>query len=311
MIPKTFEPNVYSGDVMIEGVRVENGPVRVEAGTRFRMAVGASLVFRGKTTMNGTKEQPVRFVPAAEDGRWGVVALQGPNAGGSTLRHVHFRGGTGARAGLTRFIAMLSVHDTSDILLDRLHLADNAVEDDMMHIIYSKNVIIRDVEMVGAMSDAIDIDISSVTVEGGTIRGSGNDAIDLMSTEATIRNVKLYNNGDKGVSVGEGSTATILDSDIRGNAIGVQSKDGSSTVVENSRFDRNRLQLSAYQKNWRYAAGGGIAVRNSDFAAANGAGSFSADPKSRIDVHDSRLQGSASVEGGVSFDDNLLPAEKR
>ncbi|MEQ8711316.1 MAG: CotH kinase family protein [Rhodospirillales bacterium] len=300
--PADVAETVLSGDLLIEGVRIETGPVRIEAGTTVRMAEGAALILRGRTVMAGTAASPIEFRPDQPGRNWGVVALQGAAASGSELRHVTLSGGTGSRAGLSRFIAMLSVHDTSDILLDHLHLSDNAVEDDMIHIIYSRNVTIRDIVMENAMSDAIDIDISTVTVEGGVIEGSGNDAIDLMSSDAVIRGIRLSGNGDKGVSVGEGSKATIVDVDLVSNEIGVQSKDGSVARIENSRFEGNRLQLSAYQKNWRYADGGQIRSENSRFSADDGSGRFSADIKSRIIVDKATLAGPVITEGVVLFD---------
>lgn len=293
------ETVVYSGRVRLEGPTVIDQPVRVEAGTIFEMGESASIVFRGRTSMDGTKDRPIRFEPAAGSRHWGVVALQGAGATKSVLRHVEMKGGTGASVGLTRFIAMLSVHDTSDILLDGLVLSENSVEDDMVHVIYGRNVTIRNIRMIGAMSDAIDIDVSSVKIIGGSIERSGNDAIDLMASTATIEDIRLVGNGDKGVSVGEGSRAKIIKADIRANEIGVQSKDGSLAIIERSRFEQNRLQLSAYQKNWRYGDGGRIGVRDGEFVTRDGAGAFSADPKSRIDIGNSKLAGPVRIEGLV------------
>jgi hypothetical protein len=301
----------FSGDVTISGVEIIDQPVVVDAGTRFRMTEGASLVLRGRTEMNGTAGAPIQFEPLESGKNWGVLAIQGPEASGSVLRHVELRGGSGARAGLTRLIAMLSVHDTSNVLLDNLFLTENAVEDDMIHIIYSHDVTVRNVHMVGARSDAIDIDISTVRVEGGRIEMSGNDAIDLMSTRAVIDGPLLVDNGDKGVSVGEGSDATILNTTIRRNVIGVQSKDGSIAEITGSEFDNNRMQLSAYQKNWRYADGGRITAGDSTFSADGKAGSFSADPKSQIEIGNSKLEGDAEVSGLVTSGGTLITPSGR
>jgi hypothetical protein len=165
--------------------------------------------------------------------------------------------------------------------------------------------------MVGARSDAIDIDISTVRVEGGRIEMSGNDAIDLMSTRAVIDGPLLVDNGDKGVSVGEGSDATILNTTIRRNVIGVQSKDGSIAEITGSEFDNNRMQLSAYQKNWRYADGGRITAGDSTFSADGKAGSFSADPKSQIEIGNSKLEGDAEVSGLVTSGGTLITPSGR
>ena len=261
--------------------------------------------------MKGTETQPIHFEPVHPGDRWGVVAIQGAKAAGSALRHVRMRGGTGARAGLTRFIAMLSIHDTSDILLEHLDLGDNAVEDDLVHIIYTENMTVRDVTIAGAMADAIDVDISSVTFEGGSIIGSGNDAIDLMSSNASIRGIYLGSNGDKGISVGEASTVSVRDVQFRSNVIAIQSKDGSNAEIRNSQFIGNRTQLSAYQKNWRYRGGGRITVRESKFEAYARDNEFSADPVSEIRIFDSTIHGEATVEGRILKDGQLLPVSRK
>ena len=124
----------------------------------------------------------------------------------------------------------------------------------MIHIIYARDVMIRDIAMENALSDAIDIDISRVTIEGGVIERSGNDAIDLMSSDAVIRGIRLVGNGDKGVSVGEGSKARIVDVDITDNEIGVQSKDGS--VARIATFGRNGRAFQRVQRDIDFRATG-------------------------------------------------------
>jgi N-acetyl-anhydromuramyl-L-alanine amidase AmpD len=95
------------------------------------------------------------------------------------------------------------------------------------------------------------------------------------------------------------------------NVIGVQSKDGSIAEITGSEFDNNRMQLSAYQKNWRYADGGRITAGDSTFSADGKAGSFSADPKSQIEIGNSKLEGDAEVSGLVTSGGTLITPSGR
>ena len=252
-------------------------PVKVLAGTVFRMSEGASIIFRGRTLMAGTPEEPIRFEPATKSQHWGVVGLKGSGADKSVLRHVRFpRWSRRERRPDTVYRDAVGPQHV-DILLDSLERHRQRCR--RRHASYHSNsVIIQNIRMTSAMADAIDIDISTVTIVGGHIEGSSNDAIDLMSSDVTIKNIRLVGNGDKGVSVGEGSQGSRFQVDLLANEIGVQSKDGSTALIERSQFDRNRIQLSAYQKNWRYGGGGRIGVSDASFVTANGASTFSADP---------------------------------
>ena len=67
--------------------------------------------------------------------------------------------------------------------------------------------------------------------------------------------------------------------------IAIQSKDGTRVFVVDSTFLNNKIQLDAYQKNWRYGDGGKIEVINSSFEGKNN--KINAKNKSKIIVSDS------------------------
>jgi hypothetical protein len=163
----------------------------------------------------------------------------------------------------------------------------NTAVDDMMHVVYSKNIIIEDSEFKGAFADALDIDISNVTVRNCQILNSGNDAIDLMSSEALIANSELYGSRDKGVSVGEDSRAMIYNTRVNKNKIGIESKDASVACLINSQFEDNKTQINASTKNWRYGSGGTAIADKSVFISQ--ANRFSAGKNSNIRVIDSSI----------------------
>ena len=251
---------VLQGRLSIRGVRVFDAPVTIRPGTIMEMQPGASLVFRNVVTVNGTTGQPVLIRAANHEMPWGVFAIYGAKASGSRIRHLQLEGGSGQTIDGVHFIAMLSVHDTTDVEFDAITLRGNKVFDDAMHVIYSKNIRLKNSLIENAFSDALDVDISEIEITGTVITGAGNDAIDLMSSRALIQRSQLIGARDKGVSVGEASTALIVNSLLRDNGIGLESKDGSDSYILNSDMIGNKTQVHAYRKNWRYGGGGSIVI---------------------------------------------------
>ena len=262
-----YTPIFWRGVVEVEGVMELERDLVIAPGCEIRMHPGASLITRGRVRAEGTARHPIRFVAASTDPDaepWGTVALQGPGTAGSRFAHCEFSAGSGLKDDLREYSAMFSVHDSSDVRIEDTLFTDSAIVDDMVHAVYS-SIAFVDCTFRRALSDALDLDICRATLQGCLFEHSGNDAIDLMTTEAVVWDTTLLNNGDKGISTGEGSTLFAVNNRFVGNAIGVQVKDSSDAVLVNSSFEDNALAVDAYKKNWRYGAGGTVRVDCSTF----------------------------------------------
>jgi hypothetical protein len=297
----TRQIEVWSGETKIDGTRFIDAPVRIEAGTVIRMAPRAKVIFRNTIEIAGTIQKPVIITPAQDGKPFGFIALQGQGTAGSSIQNLHMTGGTGGRVENIQYTAMLNIHNTRDIELSNLKLSDNKIYDDMLHIVYCDDVRIDGIDLRNAHSDAADIDISTgVRFLGGTIKGSGNDGIDLMSSVVTIEGMVLSENKDKGVSVGEATEVVIRKSRIENNKIGIETKDGSRAQVLNTSFNRNTTQLYANMKNWRYGSGGRIEVRDSVLTDDNNI--IKVDKKSTIRVTGSQMAPLVKPSKGVVFE---------
>jgi len=278
---------VWPTDIIVNEVRVVDQPVKILSGTVIRMMPGASLIFRNRVQIEGTQKKPVIITSAKEGEPWGTVAFHGPNTKGSIISHLTLENGSGAKVGSVRYIGMLSVHEGDGLIFKNLRLRDNQIFDDMMHVIYSKNILLQDCQFENAFSDGLDIDISDVRISGCQIQNSGNDGIDLMSSRALIESSKILTSGDKAVSIGEASDVLVFNSKLAKNMTGVESKDGSTVYIINSLLAENNIQLNAYTKNWRYGAGGNIVAEKSVFKAPQNR--VSAEKSSYIKIIDSTL----------------------
>ena len=151
------------------------------------------------------------------------------------------------------FTSMLSIHNTRDIKLENIKFEDNYHYDDMLHIIYSSNILLKDLSFFNANGDAIDIDIcDKVSIINSNIFNSNNDGIDLMESDVLIKDVNIINSQDKGISIGEASKANIIKTKLEKNIIGVAIKDYSEAIMEKMNFFENNIQLSAYKTNLQY-----------------------------------------------------------
>jgi len=275
----------WSGEIVMEGVSVIDYPVEILPGTIIRMKDNASIIFTNKLTIKGTSNAPVIVIGYFPKTIWGTFALHGKGTSGSSFSYLSIAQGSGYVNDNKVYSAMFSIHDTSNINIDNLTLNKNYEFDDIMHIVYGKNISINKCNINGSFSDAIDVDISTVSIRNCRIYDSGNDGIDLMSSSVLVDRTHIQGSKDKGVSIGEASNAVIINSLITKNGIGVEVKDSSNSRLIFSVLKDNAKQLNAYAKNWRYSRGGDLKVFKSIFESKRN--EINADKKSSIRIYDS------------------------
>lgn len=281
-----YPPVVVSGEIAIEGSKIIDTDVIIEAGTTVRFKPGANLLFRGRVFARGTAEKPISFIPF-EDGQdpWGVVAIKGEGSDGSSFRHCYFREGSGWKQPLAEYSAMFSIHGVQDVTVVDCTFEDSKVVDDMVHGVYS-SVVFRRCVFRRSLFDALDMDISTVDVEECLFDRSGNDSVDLMTAMATVSNTRFIDSQDKGISVGEDSQLVVLNTLLDGCLRGIESKDKSMAILINTDvFNSGEYGVNAYNKNWRYDGGGNAYVYKCRFE--NNEVSLNADRHSSIVIGDS------------------------
>ena len=281
-------PIIWSGEITIEGHQILDQPLIIEPGTTVNLAPKATVVLKHRLTAMGTREAPIRFVSAvADQNPWGAIVLSGRGADGSTLSHCEMSDGSGLKGDLFEYSAMLSIHDVKNVVISDCHFSNNHTVDDMVHAVYA-DIRFERVRFENALSDALDLDISTASISDSYFERSGNDAVDLMTTEAVITGSVFKNNGDKGISVGENSQLYAVNNKLVGNSIGVESKDRSTAILLNQTFTNNKTALHAYKKNWRYGEGGTIFLAKS--VVSGGEVSATAKKRSAIQIFDSYLE---------------------
>jgi len=119
----------------------------------------------------------------------------------------------------------------------------------------STNYLIDGVTFEENSFDAIDVDFGSGIIKNSYFNFIGNDGVDLSGTSSELKNLQFKNIEDKIISVGENSEVKI--SKIRGqnSFLGIASKDGSKTYLDDAEFLNVKIPFASYIKKKAYSPG--------------------------------------------------------
>ncbi|MDA7562384.1 CotH kinase family protein [Candidatus Pelagibacter sp.] len=292
--------NILSGNIFLNEDLIIKSETKILEGTIFTMSEGASIVFENKVNAVGSSKKPIIFKNEMESKKWGTIALHGEKTKGSLFKNIIIKNASGKSIDGINYFASLSVHSTKNIIFDNILIKNNSAFDDMMHIIYSNNIQVLNSNFLEAYKDSIDVDISqNILFKNSNIINSGNDGIDFMESTAQLHQMNILSSGDKGVSVGENSKVSIVDSIVSLNNYGVASKDSSKTIIKNSLLENNKIQLSVYQKNWRYGGSGTIDVEDSKLSAIENY--IKSDEEGQISISSSDIIGAVNKTQNVKI----------
>lgn len=240
-----FQPGVHAitEDVVIPpGFDVRGGP-----GTELLLDGGAAIVSYSPLHLAGAADRP--FVIGSEGGTGqGLVVIQAK--GETELSHVRMEGLAPAKKGLWSLTGAATFYESDVRIADSTLMNANA--EDMLNVVRAK-VRLERVTMSGSLGDALDLDFCTLDARDCRFGSCGNDCIDISGTTATIANVTMDRAGDKGISVGEKSDATVTGGRIRGATIGVASKDASHARITGLVIEASGSGLAAYQKKGEFA----------------------------------------------------------
>ena len=255
IVPEKDVLHFWEGVVEIDKNTIVENKVKILPGTEIILHKGVSLIFKNHVEAVGTSENKIKFV-SKDNEIWGALSLVGEKTKNSTFDFVTIQGGSGYDSPNLRMVGMFSVHNTSNISLLNMEFSRNHIYDDLIHVVYSQNVLFKNCKISNSLFDAIDIDISTAIIDSCVIENSGNDGIDSMSSVVKVINSFINGSGDKGISIGEKSSVLVINSSITNNNIGIESKDLSTANISKSYFYGNKLAINAYKKNWQYGGGG-------------------------------------------------------
>lgn len=221
--------------------------LRLGPGTMLRFGEHHYLLARGPLDFRGSEQAPIVLEPLEE--RWnGVVVLDADAP--STWEYVTLdracpidQHGWLLTGGATFY--------RSPIRLSHSRIV-NALGEDGINVVRARFEFV-DSEFGPAFSDAFDADFGLGTIERCVFHDTGGDALDMSGSDVQVRDVRLVNIGDKGLSAGEGSRLTAQNVYLEGADFGLASKDLSQATLTNATIIGARVAgLAAYIKKPQY-----------------------------------------------------------
>jgi CotH protein/chitobiase/beta-hexosaminidase-like protein/lamin tail-like protein/parallel beta helix pectate lyase-like protein/type IX secretion system substrate protein/List-Bact-rpt repeat protein len=283
-------PYLAKGNVIVNPGIILN----VEQGVELLMPKSAHLIVNGILQMNGTEDEPIIIRPNEISGfnNWGTIYLD--NASGEcTIKNVQLIGATNGGnntkqiGAISSYNSNVTIENTTildapfpiftqfgNVIIRNCNLHSEKISD-LINIKYAESALVEYCDLRGNDtfdSDAIDYDqIYNGTIRGNRIynfHGFNSDGIDLGegSKNILIENNLILNCNDKGISVGQASTANIKKNIIVNCAQGVGIKDDSSfALIDRNTFYGCDYGVASFEKNLG-AGGGNAEILNSIFS---------------------------------------------
>jgi len=212
---------VPSGSWVIEAPACIPGDLIIAPGTQLKFKDEAYLIVKGTLTAAGTAETPIRLAPASRSWR-GLFVTEAQ--GVSELSHVDIVNTSALESGMLRLTAGVSFH-RADLRMSNCRFSGSGAEDGL-NVIHSELLMDR-VSFTDMASDAVDLDFCTATIRDCSLETVGGDALDFSGSTVRISDTVVRGARDKGISVGEASTAEVVNCTIADVGCGIAAKDGS------------------------------------------------------------------------------------
>lgn len=283
-------PYFANGDVIVNS----STTLTVDKGVEIIMPPKSNIIVEGNIILNGTENEPIQIKENLQYGysTWGILFIKNATDS-SVINYVNISGATNGEDKVNQIGAIsilnskVTISNTtienvsfpifaqnSSVIVSKSKLSSNTTSD-LINIKNSDFALVEECELRGNNSldvDAIDYDnITNGIIRGNRIYnffGINSDGIDLGegSSNILIEDNLIYNCFDKGISVGQASTAIIKRNIIVNCTQGIGIKDFSSyaKIIQNTFYGCD-YGVACFEKN--IGAGGGSAnVTNTIFS---------------------------------------------
>ncbi|MCD4773430.1 MAG: right-handed parallel beta-helix repeat-containing protein [Bacteroidales bacterium] len=235
-----FKSGEYSSDKFI--IIPKGYSVSFEKGFEIDLINGAGFISFSPVYFNGTKDNPV-IIYSSDFSAMGFTVLKAGKT--SSVNNTIFKGlNTLDYKGWT-LTGAVNFYE-SDVKIINSQFIKNHCEDAL-------NTIRSEFEVTECLfknifSDAFDSDFCTGKVFKTTFDSIGNDAIDFSGSKILIEKCFISNAKDKGISGGEASNITVINTKVESSNIGIASKDKTIVRVNNSEIFNCNYSIVAFQK---------------------------------------------------------------
>ena len=139
-----------------------------------------------------------------------------------------------------------------DLVDVRISIRGAACEDGL-HLFRSSGSIIE-LEVVGAVADAVDMDHSTIEIGSVVVSDAGNDCLDLSLGRYVIDWISVDHCGDKGLSAGEAAVLVVEELEADNVSVGIATKDSARVDIGLARVNGGICAM-AYRKKREFSGG--------------------------------------------------------
>jgi hypothetical protein len=214
----------------------------LRAGQTIDLSNGASIVCRGGIDVNGASDAPVRLISSDGTGQ-GLVVLQADRR--CKINYLICDNLGEVHSGVYALTGCVTFYESGADFLGCSFL-NNRSEDGLNLIRMDFSIV--DCTFSNTFQDAFDADFCTGYFDRCYFERAGNDALDVSTSEITVTNCAFRDIHDKGISIGEASTAYLENIDVVNAQAVVGVKDNSVVTGKNIRGENVFIGYVAYQK---------------------------------------------------------------
>ncbi|MDX2248753.1 MAG: right-handed parallel beta-helix repeat-containing protein [Bacteroidia bacterium] len=243
----TFFPGKHTIDkdiIIPAGYRLEFLP-----GTELNFVKKAALISSSPVFMHGEEDSPIVIRSEDRTGQ-GFTVLQAKEE--SWMSYVQFIGMNTLEKDHWNLTGAVTFYE-SPVKIAHCTFSQNHCED-ALNLIRSKFQM-HNSRISNTFMDGLDVDFCVGTIQNCIFSNTRNDASDFSGSQIFINDCIMKNIGDKGISVGEKSTAFLKGIQIFGAVIGVASKDLSEVTIESIDLNDCQTAFAAYRKKPEFGGG--------------------------------------------------------
>lgn len=222
--------------------------LRLEAGADLDLVGGAAFVSRSEVKSLGRAGLPVRIHSSDGSGR-GFSVLQVPDGQKCEFIYTVFEGLRNFDQGGWVHTGAVSLYE-SEAFFSHCRFVQNHCED-ALNVVRSVFTLDK-CHFAATAGDGLDADFCTASILGTSFFETGNDAMDFSGSTVYIDRCQVDGSGDKGLSLGEDSKATVSTLSIVNSEQGVASKDLSEAKIESLVLENVKQGLAVYQKKPEY-----------------------------------------------------------
>lgn len=224
-------------------------------GTEIDLIKNAKFLSYSPIQMHGNKDNPIKITSSDRSAN-GFTVLQTEE--NSILEFVIFENLNTHRKENWILTGAVTFYESEVIINDCVFLKNHC--EDGLNLIRSNFEINRSV-FSQTPSDGLDLDFCNGSINQSYFLNTTNDGLDISGSNIYVVDCEMDKCGDKGISVGEQSKATILEAKISNSNIAIASKDLSQVFIENVILEKCQQGFVAYQKKAEFG-GSSIEVKN-------------------------------------------------